>query len=342
MKILHVHNMMIRNKGIMKFYSGRKFSNGIIRNNHTLLEFSDRDLNRYLSPIGLRSVGRKKLQRQLIDTCFNFQPDLIILGHCELISNESLLEIRRLLPNVKIAHWFLDPLWIKDNTAKLHRRKEVCDTLFVTTGKEALTEYKTSNNKVSFIPNPVDHSEEPYNNGKRTTCSIDLLFCGARNTDYRSKLIAYLKESIDETHFTFKIHGLNYEAPIWGEAYKTTLSETKMALNLNGEEGWPLYSSDRIAQLMGNGILTFLWDKGSMKDLIRDEHAVFFDSKEDLLEKILYYHTHDLERQRIAIAGYHYYHTHFSAESIIKYMIETTFQLSLSEDYVWQGKPHAE
>ena len=285
MKILHVHNMMIRNKGIMKFYSGRKFSNGIVRNNHTLLEFSDRDLIRYLSPIGLRSVGRKKLQRQLIDTCVNFQPDLILLGHCDLISNESLLEIRRLLPNVKIAHWFLDPLWIKENTAKLHWRKKVCDTLFVTTGKEALSQYKTSKNTISFIPNPVDLSEEPYNNATCTTCSIDLLFCGARNTDYRYQLIAYLKEHIDESHFNFKIHGLNYQAPVWGEVYKKTLSKTKMALNLNGEEGWPLYSSDRIAQLMGNGILTFLWNKGSMKNLIRDDQAVFFDSKEDLLEK---------------------------------------------------------
>ena len=164
MKILHVHNMMIRNEGIMKFYSGRKFSNGIVRNNHTLLEFSDRDLIRYLSPIGLRSVGRKKLQRQLIDTCVNFQPDLILLGHCDLISNEKPTEIRRLLPNVKIAHWFLDALWIKENTAKLHWRKKVCDTLFVTTGKKQ-RQYKTSNPyDLNIIPNPTDLSEDGLNN----------------------------------------------------------------------------------------------------------------------------------------------------------------------------------
>ena len=62
-----------------------------------------------------------------------------------------------------------------------------------------------------------------------------------------------------------------------GEKYiKRHLSKTKMALNLNGEEGWPLYSSDRIAQLIGNGILTFLWNKGSMKNLISENHAVYF------------------------------------------------------------------
>ena len=110
-----------------------------------------------------------------------------------------------------------------------------------------------------------------------------------------------------------------------------------MALNLNGEEGWPLYSSDRIAQLMGNGILTFLWNKGSMKNLIRDEQAVFFDSKEDL-RKSLYYHSHDEERKKIAVSGYHYYHTHFSAKHIIQYMVETTFQLPYTNDYLWHGE----
>ena len=130
----------------------------------------------------------------------------------------------------------LRPLWVTENTAKLHWRKKVCDTLFVTTGKEALSEYKTSEYDLVYTQS-VDLSEEPYNNAMCTTCSIDLLFCGARNTDNRSILIAYLKEHIDETNLKFKVHGLNYEVPVWGEVYKKTLSETKMALNLNGEEG---------------------------------------------------------------------------------------------------------
>ena len=130
MKILHVHNMMIRNKGIMKFYSGRKFSNGIIRNNHTLLEFSDRDLNRYLSPIGLRSIGKKRLQHYLIETCVNFKPDLILLGHCELIENRTINEIRALLPHVKITHWFLDALWIQQNIERLQARIPAVDAIF--------------------------------------------------------------------------------------------------------------------------------------------------------------------------------------------------------------------
>ena len=44
------------------------------------------------------------------------------------------------------------------------------------------------------------------------------------------------------------------------------------------------------------------------------------------------------ERKKIALSGYHHYHTHFSAERIMRYIIETTLQLPLTEDYLWQGE----
>ena len=338
MKILHVHNMMIRNKGIMKFYSGRKFSNGIIRNNHTLLEFSDRDLNRYLSPVGLRSVGRKKLQRQLIDTCINFQPDLILLGHCELIENGTLNEIRVLLPKVKIAHWFLDALWIQHNVERLQARIPAVDAIFLTTDQAAEHLEDTAHTLIKYIPNPTDPSEDGLNNSRLDEFDNDLLFCGVgRRSDYRFDFVKGL-DNLLPNNIRFKKIGIYGEPPAWGESYKEILSKSKMALNLNGKEGWPLYSSDRIAQLMGNGILTFLWNKGEMKKVIPDNHALYFDTQEELCEKIIYFHTHDEERKKIAASGYHHYHTHFSAERIIRYIIETTFQLPFTDDYLWQGE----
>ena len=338
MKILHVHNMMIRNKGIMKFYSGRKFSNGIVRNNHTLLEFSDRDLKRYLSPVGLRSVGRKKLQRQLLDTCVNFQPDLILLGHCELIENRTLNEIRALLPKVKIAHWFLDALWIQHNVDRLQARIPAVNAIFLTTGQAATHLKHTTNTIIEYIPNPTDPSEDSLNNSTLDEFDSDLLFCGlGRKSDYRLNFVKELDHILPKS-IRFKKMGFYGEPPVWGESYKEILSNTKMALNLNGQEDWPLYSSDRITQLIGNGILTFLWNKGSMKRLISENHAVYFDTQEELCEKIIYFHTHDEERKKIAASGYQHYHTHFSAEKTIKYIIETTFQLPLTEDYLWQGE----
>jgi glycosyltransferase involved in cell wall biosynthesis len=108
-----------------------------------------------------------------------------------------------------------------------------------------------------------------------------------------------------------------------------------MALNLNREEGWKYYSSDRISQLMGNGILTFLWDKGDVRHLIGSENAVFFNSEEELRQKILYFHDNDSERIKIAASGRNFYHQHFSAEKIIEFILDITFERAHSFDYVW-------
>lgn len=336
MKILHIHNMMIRNKGVFKFYSGRKFSNGIIRNNHTLLEFSDRDLCRYNSTFHIRSIGKQRIQKQLIETVLNFRPDLIILGHCDLITNETLFEIRRLIPDIRIAHWFLDPLWINENIKKLDARKHACDSIFITTGGDTLKKFQAKDNIISYIPNPFDPAEDTLNNSIIDDFNVDLLFCGARNPDPRLELINSLITLFSTSELKLSVHGTNHKPNVWGEKYKDILKTTKMGLNLNAVEGWKYYSSDRIAQLIGNGILTFMWDKGSMKKLISSDHAVYFNSKEDLVEKIKYFHMNDTERKRVAAAGYNHYTEHFSAERIIQYIIETTFRIPLSYDYLWQ------
>ena len=120
---------MIRNYGNIKFYTGCKLSNGIIRGNHRLLEFSDRDLVRFESPLHIRPLGKKIVNRKLIETCDNFRPDLIIIGHCDLITEKTLQEIRQLLPETKIAHWFLDALWPPRNISRL---QELLDLYLLT------------------------------------------------------------------------------------------------------------------------------------------------------------------------------------------------------------------
>ena len=336
MKILHIHNMMIRNNGVFKFYSGRKFSNGIIRNNHTLLEFSDRDLCRYNSLFHIRPIGKQRIQKQLIQTVLNFKPDMILFGHCDIITNQTLLKIRKLLPSVKIAHWFLDALWINKNINRLKNRMDYVDSIFITTAGKMIKNFKTSHNIVSYIPNPVDLSEDSLNNSNILNFRYDLLFCGlGRKSDYRTSFVNDLRKLLSN-EINFELRGFVGDKPLWGEEYKKILSRTKMGLNLNGIEDYPLYSSDRISQLMGNGILTFLWNKGRMNELINENHAVFFDSINDLYDKINYYNNNDNDRKKIANEGYAYYHKNFSSKNIIKYIIETTFRLPFSEEYKWK------
>ena len=256
MRVLHIHNLMHRHYGKINSYSGRKFSNGIIRANHNLYEFSDRDIVRFEAPLGIRPLGIKAMNQKLLETCYNFKPDFILLGHCDLVSARTLTEVRRLLPRVKIAHWFLDALWIKRNVYRLKSVMNQVDSIFVTTAGNSLKQFCTGNNIVCFIPNPSDSSVENYDNSKKTEFEVDLLFCGVgKKSDDRYSLLQYLDHGIGR-QLNFKTYGIYGDSPIWGSAYQDLLGDVKMALNLNRAEGWKYYSSDRISQLMANGILT--------------------------------------------------------------------------------------
>ena len=42
-------------------------------------------------------------------TCYNYKPDLIVIGHADLISKIK-FRIKEDNPNTRFAQWFLDPL----------------------------------------------------------------------------------------------------------------------------------------------------------------------------------------------------------------------------------------
>ena len=84
-------------------------NNGFIRLGHSILEFSDRDILRYYKNIK-DFKGTKTLNDKLKKTCYNYKPDLIILGHADAILSETLSDLKDDYPSLKIAQWFLDPL----------------------------------------------------------------------------------------------------------------------------------------------------------------------------------------------------------------------------------------
>ena len=76
---------------------------------HSILEFSDRDILKYYK--NFKDIkGSKTLNDKLKKTCYNYKPDLIILGHADSIFSETLSDLKDDYPYLKVAQWFLDPL----------------------------------------------------------------------------------------------------------------------------------------------------------------------------------------------------------------------------------------
>lgn len=335
MRILWVDHMQIRLYGNQKMGPGVKLFAGALRNNYRILDFSERDITRFLAPLGIRSIGAKICNKKLIKTAKNFKPDLLFIGHCDYIRNETLIEIRRLLPHIRMAHINIDPLWMDWHIRQIKERMPVTDAVFVTSGGPKLRNFCTGKNVVSFIPNPTDPAYEQADCSRKTDFKRDLLFCGKElPNDFRNDFLKDLQCKL-EGKLRFDIFGMFGNPPIWGADYERALHETKMSINLNREETWPLYSSDRIAQLMASGILTFQSDKGNFQKFFSDREIVYYSDSNDLVEKILYCHTHDDERRAIAAAGRTKYRKLFSGERTIKFMVETLTNTPYSEDYEW-------
>ena len=337
MRVLLVDNLMIRRYGNLRMGPGRKLMCGCVRNNYRFCEFSDRDMARLLAPIGIRKIGGVIANRKLVLTARNFRPDAILIGHCDYITNETLDQIREILPAVKIAHFNVDPIWQPSTRHQLDVRRDSCDALFVTTAGEDLKSWLTDKNVVAYMPNPSDRSMEHGDVSAlpAQACAADLFFAGnPREGDPRLEVIDYLVQNLP-SKLRFRLFGMRGNPSIWGVAYEQVLASSAMSINLNRKEGDKWYSSDRIAHLMGYGILTFLSDQGQMERFFSPGDCVFYSTPEDLVEKIGWYHTHDDARQRVAHTGRLTYHRLFSGERVLRFMLETLFGESYSESYEW-------
>ena len=97
----------------------------------------------------------------------------------------------------------------------------------------------------------------------------------------------FLKRLLDITNdVKFEIYGLNKIQPIWADHFYKTISNVKMGLNLSRGEPIKYYSSDRITQIIGNGLVTLIDEKTGYRDFFNDKEMVFYKNINDLSEKI--------------------------------------------------------
>ena len=121
--------------------------------------------------------------------------------------------------------------------------------------------------------------------------------------------------------------------PIWGYDFLKKLSNSRMALNLSRGRPIKYYSSDRIAQLMGNGLLTFIHSDTQYQDFFDDNEMIFYKDISDLSEKIKRYTKNDKEWRIIANKGHTKYHKYFNSSLVAKFIIERTF--GINSKYYW-------
>ena len=196
------------------------------------------------------------------------------------------------------------------------------------------------------MPNPVDETFENLKIYSNKFYKYDLFFALShgvhRGTLKRGKndnREFFLRNLISKnSEIRFNILGINNNQPIWAENYRRELSKSKMALNLSQGEPLKFYSSDRLAQLVGNGILTFVDIKTKLNKLFSNKEVVFYKDIKDLSKKINFYKNSHNIRNKIAKNGMKKYHKYMNSKIIASYIINKTLNINKNIKYYWENK----
>ena len=346
LRILHVTNFNERLDGRLFFNTGRRLNNGFIRLGHSVLGFSDRDIQKYYKSFK-DFKGSKILNDKLKKTCYNYKPDLIITGHADLLSREQIQELKEDNPNTKFAQWFLDPLNKRGpdyerNKSRILDKIDLMDATFMTTSPSAL-KFLPNNNKNFYIPNPSDKSFETLNNFNKS-CNVDVFFAlshgvhrGKLKTGKEDDRIIFL-EKLQKltTDIKFDLYGINKIQPIWADHYFKTIANAKMGLNLSRGEAIKYYSSDRITQIVGNGLVCLIDEKTQYENFFKNDEMVFYKNVSDLSEKIMKLSRDDKLRKKIAKKGKDKYMKYFNSNIVSNFIINKTLDIKDKTKYLWE------
>ena len=343
-KILHITNLNERFNGRLHYNTGKRLQNGLIRLGHNVLALSDRDIVNKNKTINDLS-GKKTLQNSIIETYKNFRADCIILGHADSVENNTLEELKNSNKNLKICQWFLDPIgergpdYVKNND-RINQKLKFLDATFLTTDTSVL---KNKIENSFFIPNPCDHSFEILRNYEKD-CANDVFFAMSHGvhrgilkkgkTDNREIFINKLINKNKE--IKFDVYGMNNVQPIWGDFFLNTVANSSMGLNLSRGKAVKYYSSDRIAQIFGNGLLAFLDVKNCFDDFLPKNSFINYNDINDLSYKLNKYKKDSKERIKIAKKGRNFYLKHLNSTIVADYILSKLFDFKSKNNFIWE------
>ena len=342
-KILHITDLHFRHNGRLFYSTGKKINNGLILNGHNVLNISDRDAT--YQKKNIFDIGSKRyLFNLIIENIENFKPEIILFGHVDRLDYLKFLDLKIRYKNIKFAQWFLDPLIktgpdYEKNKSRFFLKYQFCDANFITTSPDAVD--FVNKNKTFFIPNPIDPSIDIYKN-HLLDHDKDVFIAISHGqhrgilkkdfTDNRVKIINKLTKKVKYNIFGYKNN------PVWGQNFFDQLNKCSMGINLSRGEPITYYSSDRIASLLGNGLLTFIHEKYKYTDFFNKNEIVTFKNINDLNKKILFYKKNKKLLKKIASNGYKKAHKIFNNKLISEYIVKKTLNNNFIKKYNWMNE----
>ena len=335
LKILHISTFDERSDHrLFNISIANKLSKGFIRNDHDVINFSYRN---YLTK-NLVTKNNTLINEKITNIAENYRPNLIVLGHNNILEYDTLSEIKSKY-NSKIILWYEDalghrgegPNW-KSNLNLIENNNELIDNYYLTTHPDEIST-TIHKKKLNYLPIPVDQNIENLKIYEYKNRYKDLFFALSHGvnfgklkkgkSDEREMFINQLMRLFP--NIKYNILGISNEPPKWNYNFYEELIKCKMSLNLSRGKPLKFTSSNRIAALIGNGIFTFIDEKTKFKHYFNENEVGFYKNLNDLGNKIEYMLSNPKKIDEYGKNGKSKYFKLFNNKIITKNIIENTF-----------------
>jgi hypothetical protein len=341
--VVHAANFGIRPKGAFQNNVERKLTNGLIRNGHQVLNYSDRDAAMAGSLLGPHRVGGGAYaNKALTSLCLSVRPDVLILGQTDIVRPETVADLRGRLPAMRVLQWSVDALFEPGNIERLSRNLAVVDASLVSTAGAALAPLARPGKRLGFLPNPVDFSIESGENHLNPAPPFDLFYACGNPADLRE--VGGKAWNMDEFMRALlaaspklrpRLAGLLGHPGLGGAAYQQALESAAIGLNISRRADQLLYSSDRLAHLVGNGLAVMIERSIGYDQLFSDDEMVFFSSFDEMVAAIDRLVGDPAHRMAVAAAGRARYHELFNERLIAQYTLDVALDRLDPAAYAW-------
>ena len=109
-----------------------------------------------------------------------------------------------------------------------------------------------------------------------------------------------------------------------------------MGLNLSRGKAIKYYSSDRITQIVGNGLVCLIDRNTKYNNFFDNDEMVFYKNVSDLSEKILKISRDEKLRKNIARRGKIKYMKYFNSTKVANFIINRTLGFKDKNSYLWE------
>jgi glycosyltransferase involved in cell wall biosynthesis len=342
LKILHISNFSERNDyRLYNISLANKISNGLIRENLQIINFSDRTfskLNNFYS-----------IDEKILRITENLKPNLILLGHTNSLKVDTLKNIKGKFSETKFAFWYEDSINKKGpdfvrNKIFIEKYKDYIDNYFVTTDINNV-EASLPKNKLNFIPIPCSILTENLNLFKIKNHLYDIFFAISHGVnrgilkknkfDSREIFVRdLLNKSVD---ISYNFFGFNNIQPIWGDKYNHEMSKCRFGLNLSRGGPVKYYSSNRITSYIANGLPTLIDEKIQFSDFFTNNEMIFYKDTQDLIDKVNFYKKNERLRANIGLNGKKKYFKIFNNKIVGDYILSKTLDIKPSYKFAWDN-----